>query len=946
MPEFAETIATAYAVEGLAIDLGRGVHEGAVAPEAVVQVPLAMMNRHGLVAGATGTGKTKTIQGIAEQLSAAGVPVFVADVKGDVSGLAAAGDARGAGAEADGRSRALPYEPAAFPVEFLSLGGIGPGVPGPRDGYGLRPPAPRQDPRCERDAGAEPCARLSLRRRAGAPAPRPVRPARAAHLPRLGPGQGGAQGDRRSVVADDRRAAARAGRESRTAAATEFFGEPQLEIADLLRTLPTGEGSSPASSCRRSRTSRGSGRRRSCGCWPSCSRSYPRSAISEKPKLVFFFDEAHLLFSGATDAFIESVVTTVRMIRSKGVGVFFSTQVPKDVHEDVLAQLGNRIQHALRAFTPEDAKALKAADLDVPEARSFYDLEELLPSLGIGEAAVTILSEDGVPTPVVHTRMRAPASRMAPADDVDGAAAGLAALREVRHPDRCGERPREARRPPRGARARVAGGGPEAVPAGEGGGQGDAARRRSADRLPHLTRGKVASAPDRSRGVRAPQKTSLTLVPVSHVRCSRRSAGGRSSRAAGATGARHDETSRRRTAPPRRSPARRRACSAVKPTIREWGNGHGWLPKYASFAISIAGLLAHLADDALLERLARVDEARQRRVDRLGEAPPTGEQDLVAAGDAHDDGRRDARVGEVAAVEGSAWRARRAADSVGDPQRPQKRCVSSQPTIWSARPASRKSSSSAPASSARRPGSVAPGGSSPSLRKRERPAVDAVEVAEVVGAGEVEPGLAAARRARAAGRRLRQRGSPRPGPRASADSRRRRPRGLDSGDERALTPPILGALVRRALAERPQTRGAGESANGLEGVHQAFSRRPYSVSRYSTRGGRDRTRVARESCRLELGQPGGERSRRDLSERVAELVEAHGALLRRVHDREQPAALEEIRRPANLLGHRCTPTTPGHACRGPGHPARAGSHASARRAGPARAPARAPRRGS
>ena len=147
----------------------------------------------------------------------------------------------------------------------------------------------------------------------------------------------------------------------------------------------------------------------------------PEVGDLEQPKLVFFFDEAHLLFADATDAFLDSVVQTVRMIRSKGVGVFFCTQVPKDVHKDVLAQLGNRIQHALRAFTPEDAKALKAAISTYPKS-DFYDLEELLPSLGIGEAAVTILSENGVPTPVVHTRMRAPASRMAPADDVDGAA--------------------------------------------------------------------------------------------------------------------------------------------------------------------------------------------------------------------------------------------------------------------------------------------------------------------------------------------------------------------------------------------------------------------------------------------------------------------------------------------------------------------------------------------
>ena len=141
----------------------------------------------------------------------------------------------------------------------------------------------------------------------------------------------------------------------------------------------------------------------------------------DKPKLVFFFDEAHLLFNDASKAFLQAIEQTVRLIRSKGVGVFFVTQSPKDVPSGVLAQLGNRVQHALRAFTPDDAKALKATVSTFPKS-DFYDLEELLPSLGIGEAAVTILSENGVPTPVVHTRLRAPASRMAPADDVDAAA--------------------------------------------------------------------------------------------------------------------------------------------------------------------------------------------------------------------------------------------------------------------------------------------------------------------------------------------------------------------------------------------------------------------------------------------------------------------------------------------------------------------------------------------
>ena len=147
----------------------------------------------------------------------------------------------------------------------------------------------------------------------------------------------------------------------------------------------------------------------------------PEAGDLPKPKLAFFFDEAHLLFNDATKAFVEQVVQTVRLIRSKGVGVFFITQTPKDVPSDVLAQLGNRIQHALRAFTPEDAKALKATVGTFPRS-DFYDLEELLPKLGIGEAIVTVLDEDGVPTPVVDTKLAAPSASMGPAADVERAA--------------------------------------------------------------------------------------------------------------------------------------------------------------------------------------------------------------------------------------------------------------------------------------------------------------------------------------------------------------------------------------------------------------------------------------------------------------------------------------------------------------------------------------------
>jgi uncharacterized protein len=201
----------------------------------------------------------------------------------------------------------------------------------------------------------------------------------------------------------------------------ELFGEPQFEIADLMRAAPDARG---LISCLELPAVQDKPKLFSTALmWllAELFEQLPEVGDLDKPKLVFFFDEAHLLFDGASKAFTDSVVQTVRLIRSKGVGVFFITQTPKDLPSDVLAQLGNRIQHALRAFTPDDAKALKAAVSTFPKSE-FYDLGTLLTQLGIGEAAVTILSESGVPTPVVHTRLRPPASRMGPADDVDGAA--------------------------------------------------------------------------------------------------------------------------------------------------------------------------------------------------------------------------------------------------------------------------------------------------------------------------------------------------------------------------------------------------------------------------------------------------------------------------------------------------------------------------------------------
>ena len=419
MADFAATVAGADTADGPTIDLGRGVHDGAVVPEAVVVVPLKMMNRHGLVAGATGTGKTKTLQGIAEQLSAAGVPVFVADVKGDLSGIGAAGATDGA-APKRAADLGISFTPTGFPVEYLSIGGLGAGVP-------VRATVSDFGPQLLAkvlDANETQEQSLGL----------VFRYADDKKLPLLD------LADLRALLSflqsDDGKAELTAigGLSSQTVGVllrglvsledgggNELFGEPQFDISDLLRTAADGRG---VISCLELSAVQDKPKLFSTALmWVLAElfEQLPEVGDLEKPKLVFFFDEAHLLFDGASKAFLDSVAQTVRLIRSKGVGIFFVTQTPKDVPGEVLAQLGNRVQHALRAFTPDDAKALKATVSTFPKSE-FYDLDSLLTQLAIGEAAVTILSESGVPTPVVQTRLRPPSSRMGPVDDVDGAA--------------------------------------------------------------------------------------------------------------------------------------------------------------------------------------------------------------------------------------------------------------------------------------------------------------------------------------------------------------------------------------------------------------------------------------------------------------------------------------------------------------------------------------------
>ncbi|MET9957867.1 helicase HerA-like domain-containing protein [Streptomyces sp. NPDC006326] len=406
----ADRIAAGYAFTGPALDLGALLWDGACLPDRQIRIPLSMLNRHGLVAGATGTGKTKTLQLIAEQLSAHGVPVFLADVKGDVSGISAPGTPGDRVAQRAAEV-AQDWQATGCPGEFYALGGIGTGIPlrATVTSFGpvLMSKVLQLNQTQEQSLGlifhyadSKGLELIDLK---------DLRAVVAFLVSDQGKAELKGIGGLSTVTAG---VILRALTAFEQQGAAEFFGEPEFDTAAFLRTAPDGRGvvsvlELPAVQDKPQLFS-------TFLMWllADLYTDLPEVGDLERPKLVFFFDEAHLLFHGASKAFLESITQTVRLIRSKGIGVFFVTQTPKDVPADVLGQLGNRVQHALRAFTPDDAKALKATVKTFPT--SPYDLEELLTGLGTGEAVVTVLSEKGAPTPVAATRLRAPQSLMGP----------------------------------------------------------------------------------------------------------------------------------------------------------------------------------------------------------------------------------------------------------------------------------------------------------------------------------------------------------------------------------------------------------------------------------------------------------------------------------------------------------------------------------------------------
>src|SRR5215213_8509974 len=408
-PEVAK-IRDGYTFDEPAIELGVVMENDAPVPEAVVRIPLSMLNRHGLVAGATGTGKTKTLQLMAEQISAAGVPVFAADLKGDLSGLASPGQP---GDKLLARTREIgqDWQPRACPVEFFALGGQGLGIP-------LRATMSSFGPvLLAKVLGLNEVQESSLglvfhyADQAGLPL-LDLKDLRAV-LTHLTSDEGKAE-----LKAIGGLSTATVGVILRTLitfadqGAEEFFGEPEFDTADLLRVTRDGQGVVSLLELPNLMDQPALFSTFLMWLLADLFDELPEVGDVEKPKLVFFFDEAHLLFDDASEAFLDAIAQTVRLIRSKGVGIFFVTQTPKDVPDDVLAQLGSRVQHQLRAHTPNDAKALRQTVATFP--RSHYDLGEALQQLGIGEGIVTVMDPDGAPTPVAWTRMRAPLSLMAP----------------------------------------------------------------------------------------------------------------------------------------------------------------------------------------------------------------------------------------------------------------------------------------------------------------------------------------------------------------------------------------------------------------------------------------------------------------------------------------------------------------------------------------------------
>ncbi len=407
--DFVSTIQSGYTFKGDAVLLGAAMRDGKVYPEAPVRLPLRTMNRHGLISGATGTGKTKTLQMIAEQLSEAGVPTLLMDIKGDLSGLALPGEPSDRIKERH-ETIGSEWSSSAYPVEFLTLSD----EPGARLRATVLEFGPLLFSRM-----------LGLNETQSSLVALVYKFCDDKHLPLLdlkdfkkvleyitGEAKANVTAEYGLVPTTSTALILRKLIELEQQGAEGFFGEPSFEMADLMR-VNDGFG---GISILRLTDMQNRPKLFSSFMLQMLAELYatlPEVGDLEKPKLVLFIDEAHLIFDDAEKSLLNEIETVIKLIRSKGVGIFFCTQLPTDIPDDVLGQLGMKVQHALRAFTARDRTAIKAVSRNYPETE-FYNTEQLLTDLGIGEALVTVLDERGIPTPLAATMLCAPRSRMGP----------------------------------------------------------------------------------------------------------------------------------------------------------------------------------------------------------------------------------------------------------------------------------------------------------------------------------------------------------------------------------------------------------------------------------------------------------------------------------------------------------------------------------------------------
>ncbi|MEN5433198.1 helicase HerA-like domain-containing protein [Sphingobacterium faecium] len=409
---FIEKVKASYNPKGAYIYLGAGILDGNILSEAKVNLALKMMNRHGLITGATGTGKTRTLQLIAEQLSDAGVPVFMLDVKGDLSGLAVEGQTNQALIDR-GDAVGVPFVPASFPIELFSLTG--------NKGTTMRIKVS--------DVGPILLSRiLELNDTQTGVLAAIFKYAQDHNMPLVdfndvkkllsyladGPGSEEIKDDYGKISTSSSGTILRKIVAIEQQGVAHIFGEKEFDIEDLFQKVD-GRGVISLLNISDVQDQPVLFSTFLLSILAQLFKNLPEVGDLDKPKLVFFFDEAHLLFKDASKAFLTQVEQIVRLIRSKGIGVFFCTQSPTDIPESVLAQLGNRVQHALRAFTPNDAENLRKTVKTYPKS-DFYAIDQILTSLGTGQALITVLNDKGIPTEVVSTHLVPARAVMGPAD--------------------------------------------------------------------------------------------------------------------------------------------------------------------------------------------------------------------------------------------------------------------------------------------------------------------------------------------------------------------------------------------------------------------------------------------------------------------------------------------------------------------------------------------------